>query len=902
MPALHVELDAPLPTELSVGAGTVVFVCGWCFCPEARIAELHFDLDGQLQPVAAHGMPRLDPFRDLHPGVDPFALAAAGHDLQSELDPDLHSYASGFWGIARIDPPRPEATEITINLRARLRAGTTVTAELSRINLTHPEPPPPAPRAPVAICMATYNPPADLLRRQIESIKAQTYDQFVCLISDDHSSPTATATIETAIAGDERFVLSCAPRRLGFYRNFERALTMVPPHAQFVLLSDQDDHWHPDKLETLVNSLGTAQLVYSDARVIGRDGGLMSETYWSRRANNHTDLLSLLVANSVTGAASLFRKELLDYALPFPPAQFAHYHDHWLALTALALGDIEYVPRALYDYVQHGGASLGHATANQMPALSERLRSLRTRSVRDRMRKWRMHYFVDIARLTTIGTVLELRCKDRMAAGKLRTLRAFTRGERSPRLLARLAARGARELTGRPETLGAEWMLFGALLWRQLLEWSASELPRTRLRLDALPPPDLAPGPARAGTPATAATRAIAEKTKPLDFELHSTAPRRINVLIPSVDLQHLFGGYIAKFNLARRLAERGHRVRVLTVDANGPLPRSWARTLESCAGLSGLTDVVEFEFGRESRSIQVNPDDGFVATTWWTAHIAHSALQILGAERFLYLIQEYEPFTFPMGTYAALAQESYAFPHSALFSTELLRGYFRAHGIGVYAPNRSGDEGSRAFNNAITEIAPPTVAELQGRTTPKLLFYARPEPHAARNLFELGALALAAAAQDGRFAGWELHGIGAQGTDRQLRLGNDATLTLLPRTEQQEYGRMLRDHDLGLALMYTPHPSLVPIEMASAGMLTVTNSFENKTADALTAISPNLITAEPTVDSVANALARAAAATTDYERRVQGAAAVTWPRDWDEALNDGLLSWVESALGVAVG
>ena len=33
---------------------------------------------------------------------------------------------------------------------------------------------------------------------------------------------------------------------------------------------------------------------------------------------------------------------------------------------------------------------------------------------------------------------------------------------------------------------------------------------------------------------------------------------------------------------------------------------------------------------------------------------------------------------------------------------------------------------------------------------------------------------------------------------------------------------------------MYTPHPSLVPIEMASAGMLTVTNSFENKTAEAL--------------------------------------------------------------------
>ena len=51
---------------------------------------------------------------------------------------------------------------------------------------------------------------------------------------------------------------------------------------------------------------------------------------------------------------------------------------------------------------------------------------------------------------------------------------------------------------------------------------------------------------------------------------------------------------------------------------------------------------------------------------------------------------------------------------------------------------------------------------------------------------------------------------------------------------------------------MYTPHPSLVPIEMASAGMLTVTNTFENKTAEALAAISANLIAAEPTIEAVA--------------------------------------------------
>ena len=67
----------------------------------------------------------------------------------------------------------------------------------------------------------------------------------------------------------------------------------------------------------------------------------------------------------------------------------------------------------------------------------------------------------------------------------------------------------------------------------------------------------------------------------------------------------------------------------------------------------------------------------------------------------------------------------------------------------------------------------------------------------------------------------------------------------------------LLRDHDVGLALMYTPHPSLVPIEMASAGMMTVTNSFENKTAEAMAAISPNLIAAEPSLDGIVAAPAQ---------------------------------------------
>jgi hypothetical protein len=69
--SLHVQLECELPGEVAVGLGTAVFICGWCYCPEARVTGLEFVVGDELQLVAAHGMPRLDPFRALHPTLDP---------------------------------------------------------------------------------------------------------------------------------------------------------------------------------------------------------------------------------------------------------------------------------------------------------------------------------------------------------------------------------------------------------------------------------------------------------------------------------------------------------------------------------------------------------------------------------------------------------------------------------------------------------------------------------------------------------------------------------------------------------------------------------------------------------------------------------------------------------------
>ena len=127
--------------------------------------------------------------------------------------------------------------------------------------------------------------------------------------------PTGRRQLEEEIAGDERFAMARGPH-VGFYRNFERALALAPD-SELVALCDQDDRWRPDKLERLIAAIGRAELAYSDARVVRPDGAVVDPSYWSVRQNNHTNLTSLVLANSITGAATLFRRELLTDACHF---------------------------------------------------------------------------------------------------------------------------------------------------------------------------------------------------------------------------------------------------------------------------------------------------------------------------------------------------------------------------------------------------------------------------------------------------------------------------------------------------------------------------------------------------------------------------------------------------------
>ena len=493
---LEAALEVPIPSCLPVGSPTAVLCRGTCFHRRHAVERVTILVDGAPHRPTASRMPRPDMFRSLHPRL----ASGAKRDPGSVADPELRSYRSGFWGTVPI-PARDRPGEVELRVDAALANGARASATLGRIEVVEPSESPryEAPEAAVdggliAVCMATFDPDVELLRTQIETLRAQTDRRWICLISDDCSAQDRYAAIEAAVGRDPRFVLSRSARRRGFYRNFERALRMLPPEAELVALCDQDDRWYPDKLETLRGAIRGVELAYSDLRLVDLRCGVLAESLWERRPHRRPELISLLLSNTIPGAASLFRRRVVDYALPFPEGPGWQFHDHWLGVAAAAIGDVAYVDRPLYDYVQHPGAVLrgrivggADPPANAAEGKRPDKRDLASWRV---ISRWRAAYFYAYQPLALWAHVLLERCAARLTRRKRRALRWLIAADRSPLAWLWLASGALRAAFTRSEIHATEGLLCGAILWRHLVAARAGRRTRpARGAADASTPP-----------------------------------------------------------------------------------------------------------------------------------------------------------------------------------------------------------------------------------------------------------------------------------------------------------------------------------------------------------------------------------------------------------------------------
>lgn len=180
-------------------------------------------------------------------------------------------------------------------------------------------------------------------------------------------------------AKDNRIRFSQNEKNLGYNKNFEKAFTLCS--SDYIAISDQDDIWEKDKIEIMMKNWPAGSLfVYS------LSGNFMDNDFAGRtsapevRYTNIDNILKLVFNSPVHGHACLFKKELLNQCLPFPPDIF---YDWWISMHAAATGVVGCIPQTLTWHRAH--------SAN----FSRTLMKIEDREKKDKQLREQMIHFIE---------------------------------------------------------------------------------------------------------------------------------------------------------------------------------------------------------------------------------------------------------------------------------------------------------------------------------------------------------------------------------------------------------------------------------------------------------------------------------------------------------------------------
>lgn len=360
--------------------------------------------------------------------------------------------------------------------------------------------------------------------------------------------------------------------------------------------------------------------------------------------------------------------------------------------------------------------------------------------------------------------------------------------------------------------------------------------------------------------------------------------PRTINILVPAFDFNSISAGFFGVFQTALFIKRATpHNVRLVLFD-NFFFDIDKARAkIKGYPGMERLFDDLEVDYaGERKQPLRVSPEDNCVATVWYSAYFADKIMNAIGSEkRFLYLIQDYETNFYPGSSSSVVANESYKFNYSAFFSSESLKNFFLDNDIGGI---KSRGLPFIHFNNACAAnlMERGEFMEVHRKKAKRrLVFYSRPVVD--RNMFELTAKAIIAAYKEGIFDPNEWDCIGMGLGECTLQLNEESQSVCMPRMNLTEYIQSVASFDVCLTLMASPHPSLIPMDLAGSGAIVVTNTFATKTNQYLESICSNIIPSEPTLPGLIAALKKAKERSLELEERHRAAAAMQYPRSWEE-------------------
>ncbi len=241
----------------------------------------------------------------------------------------------------------------------------------------------------VGVVIAVYNGEA-YLREQLESIAAQTALPDHIWIRDDGSADSTSGVVKGFIRRHpELSVRFEQGQNLGFRDNFARLLEMA--EDDWIFLCDQDDRWHPDKIEKMMKTVSSHpkigvlassfEFMHSDSQIyhVPRKAGWSNQNLIPREIETgalaEISLEELVFHNYFQGCSMLISREIRDACIQAKNPALPH--DWMLSLLGAAKNSLYFLNTPLFDYRIHENNAIGLPQSSRF-ALLRRLKTLNT--------------------------------------------------------------------------------------------------------------------------------------------------------------------------------------------------------------------------------------------------------------------------------------------------------------------------------------------------------------------------------------------------------------------------------------------------------------------------------------------------------------------------------------------
>lgn len=218
--------------------------------------------------------------------------------------------------------------------------------------------------AKVDLLMATYN--GELfIKAQIYSLLAQSFMDWQLIVHDDGSTDDTLKIIKEFASKDSRIlVIEDEIKCGGAAENFMYMLKFSK--ANYIMFCDQDDIWFDNKIANQLVAIERRnnqipQVVYSNSYVWKPNEGIkgLATLTFPRSINQF-----LFLNSGMQGCVAIFNRSLCNILISFK-GKIA-MHDHILHLTALLLGEVEYLSICLMLYRNHDNNVTGDTATSSI--------------------------------------------------------------------------------------------------------------------------------------------------------------------------------------------------------------------------------------------------------------------------------------------------------------------------------------------------------------------------------------------------------------------------------------------------------------------------------------------------------------------------------------------------------